>query len=298
MCLELRPGPKATLIKPGNDNPTTWFKEWLEGGGDVYLKQDIRTEKGLAYIVKYNDLQEEWNKTDASKLSTDERIALLKRMITETKMKHDLYFSAVEGMHRTQAAECILTKSAPDHMTGRIRPGSLTIRKFKEVLHAEEYPTDKKFRAVFKDSTQPGTDKEPHMLDDEFNIRIHYVTNPEANMDDVVQALKTRSETISADKLKSARPSAVNKIASYGLEMIKSISADAIEHQPQCNNLTAKPTRKQKVNTPKIIFLQNITSNTLHLTHTSINFYILPIHVAIMQHSTGKTTPAKKINYL
>lgn len=235
----------ATLVDPNETNPNTWFKEWYDREGKKYLNHDIRTIPGLKGVLKYHGLEEKWNQQESSSTSLNpaQRIYLLKKMLIEGNMKQNLYFSAIEGMHRDLAAVCVLTRSPPNPYTGYLTPMSLSLNSFKDSITLHHYPRVKEFEKALDKALTSTTGG---MLNEPRSVKINYVTNANANMEDIVQAFKTKSGQISDGKLQSACPSATNKIAEYGEDMIKGISDTAIEKELQCKNLTALPTRKKK----------------------------------------------------
>ena len=121
----------ATVVRVDTDEETyeSWFEDWLRDGGAEYYKNDSRTDEGIKNVLKYKELEDEWEGI-VSLQKRDKQIHRVMLLLADKKMRGDTYLGLIKMMHRLLAIARVITRSAINHFTARIQPGTLRMEHF------------------------------------------------------------------------------------------------------------------------------------------------------------------------
>ena len=239
--------PMATVIDIDDPKKANeWYDDFIDnkGGGEYYLN-DLRTQPGIDSVLEFNGWVEDWNSDGHHTKPVRDQYFLLMRKLAAGKMKSDIYLGPSEGMHRCWAITNMMAKSAPDAFYATVQPDTLTPQTFSGVnICGSTIPTKEQFDS---DHTMATTFETPEgkMLDGPMHAAVYYATNNEVNVDQLLHAFRTKSQSISAGKLDSARPSPTSLIGKWGHGFINNISATALLNELVTSNHTATVQKRE-----------------------------------------------------
>ncbi len=101
------------------------------------LMTDAATESGQNEVAKYFGVERQWNQLNDEWFETPEAPTGYKRyykllfLVKSESEKDHIWVSFFEGMHRHAAMVTGLLCSQFDYVTNELKPGSLTLEKFK-----------------------------------------------------------------------------------------------------------------------------------------------------------------------
>ena len=164
-------------------------------------------------VVEFNKFESEWATSHGNENKSSEQYHLLMKLLSENKMKDNIYFSLIEMMNRALAIVQLLTNSKPDHFTAQMEEGTLDMRTFIEVeIVGSKWPHVTKNNAAIDNVFKPES-KHYAMLDNEVDVTIFYANNPDVDAKNLLRAFGTRSKYISNAKINFARQPATSHIA-------------------------------------------------------------------------------------
>ena len=254
---------------PDNDPPGgNWFSEWYNEGGEDYLSYDPRTEEGRDEIAKWNGWGCEWTEfvrqMKKDKANNDLASSLWIYYLALHFARHgsdkNIYCGLQEGMHRA----CGLIQSTLNaHLephTGLINPKDRPLRvsdftKISEIIDLGDHIITE---AVRKMNCIPGPDdKETNvMVNATLPADVTWISNDNANVPEVMSAMRKLSEALSDEKRTSSHRTAgafmgdaiynfMTRIASKSIESTPDFNETDCESTPRATAITSMKTAKK-----------------------------------------------------
>ena len=127
-------------------------------------------------------------------------------LLADKKMKGDIYLGLIKMMHRLLAIAHVITRSAINHFTARIQPGTLRMEHFIEVglTTTGPFPTTQQSLYKIIDEALSLDDECGKMLVKNLSIPVYYATNKDVDVTQIIKTLRTKSRCISDNKIGSA----------------------------------------------------------------------------------------------
>ena len=216
------------LAPKGDSCTSNWLEQWKNNGGQDYALLDLRTKEGRRGVAKFHHYEPAWllkeNEYDADeRVSTKIYDCLF--MLADMRVRDPVYFGTTEGLHRGIAVTHAITESKIDAFTAQLKPGSLTYESFVENgLRPQTIPSAGAVPTAV--AAALNADDRNIMLDAPFTTLVTYITNPNADAEEVLNACRRKSQGISDSKLNSAKPNPTYLIGVYGENYMKSMTLE------------------------------------------------------------------------
>ena len=221
--------------RPNGAFKSSWGSDLLNKEKE-YLKINARTNEGQMKIAIAHNVKTEWE-AHIREFDSNTPIATkcfkLRKLVSERGFGFKFRIGLEEGGHRGGAAIQALTGSRIDDTTGIISgPGNLTYKDMTDGGHMnfDEVPNT----GTFQDQVQLALSGRCQWFDEISYVRVKYVSTdiPDITIETVLSDLKTVSEQLSDNKIKSVRKAAWIKIGELGRNALLHVDVNNIDHIP------------------------------------------------------------------